>query len=73
MEWVDDGGSQPAAWSYVPVQSYSCFLHVLYKTLAALHLERTHIKSLLIKKVGKYEILISYDPMKLPIFGQAML
>ena len=34
MEWADDIGSRPAAWSYVPVQSYSCSLRVFYKTLA---------------------------------------
>ena len=34
MEWADDGGSRPAAWSYVPVQSSSCSLRVFYRTLA---------------------------------------
>ena len=34
MEWADDGGNRSAAWSYVPVQSYSCSLRVFYKTLA---------------------------------------
>ena len=33
MEWVGDGGSRPAAWSYVPVQSSPCSLRVFYKTL----------------------------------------
>ena len=33
MEWADDGGSRPAAWSYVPVQSSSCSLIVFYRTL----------------------------------------
>ena len=33
MEWVDDIGSRPAAWCYVPVQSYSCSLIVFYRTL----------------------------------------
>ena len=33
MVWTGDIGSQPAAWSYVPVQSYSCFLCVFYRTL----------------------------------------
>ena len=33
MERADDIGSWPAAWSYVPVQSSSCSLRVLYKTL----------------------------------------
>ena len=28
MEWADDIGSWPAAWSYVPVQSSSCSLRV---------------------------------------------
>ena len=30
---ADDTGSRPAAWIYVPVQSYSCSLRVFYKTL----------------------------------------
>ena len=30
MEWADDIGSRPAAWSYVPVQSSSRSLRVLY-------------------------------------------
>ena len=47
MEWVDDGGSRPAAWSYVPVQSSSCSLRVLYRTLAV---GKTLIESLLKKK-----------------------
>ena len=34
MEWADDIGSGPAAWSYVPVQSSSCSLRVFYRTLA---------------------------------------
>ena len=33
MEWADDMGGQPAALSYVPVQSYSCSLRVFYITL----------------------------------------
>ena len=33
MEWADDIGSRPAAWSYVPVQSSSCFLRVFYRTI----------------------------------------
>ena len=33
MEWADDIGSRPAAWSYVPVQSSSCSLRVFYRTL----------------------------------------
>ena len=32
MEWADDIGSRPAAWSYVPVQSYSWSLRVFYRT-----------------------------------------
>ena len=28
MEWADVGGNRPAVWSYVPVQSSSCSLHV---------------------------------------------
>ena len=28
-----DIGNRPAAWSYVPVQSYSCSLRVFYMTL----------------------------------------
>ena len=32
MEWADDIGSGPAAWSYVPVQSSSCSLRVFYRT-----------------------------------------
>ena len=33
--WIvcDDIGSLPAAWKYVPVQSYSCSLRVFYRTL----------------------------------------
>ena len=46
MEWVDDGGSRPAAWSYVPVQFYSCFLLVFYRTFVVL--ERTLIKPIYI-------------------------
>ena len=34
MEWADEIGSGPAAWSYVPVQSSSCSLRVFYRTLA---------------------------------------
>ena len=34
MEWADDIGSRPAAWSHAPVRSSSCFLRVFYKTLA---------------------------------------
>ena len=34
MEWADDIGSRPAAWSYVPVQFSSCSLRVFYRTLA---------------------------------------
>ena len=34
MEWADDGGNRPAAWSYVLIQSYSCSLRVFYRTLA---------------------------------------
>ena len=45
MEWADDAGNRPAAWSYVPIQSYSCSLRVFYKTL---QLERTLIISLII-------------------------
>ena len=33
MEWADDGGNRPAAWSYVPVQFSSCSLRVFYRTL----------------------------------------
>ena len=33
MELADDGGNWPAAWCYVPVQSYSCSLRVFYRTL----------------------------------------
>ena len=33
MEWADDIGSRPAAWSCVPVQSSSCSLRVFYGTL----------------------------------------
>ena len=33
MEWADDIGSGPAAWSYVPVPSFSCSLLVFYRTL----------------------------------------
>ena len=33
MEWADDIGSRPAAWTYVPVQSYSCSLCVFYRNL----------------------------------------
>ena len=33
MEWADDIGSRPAAWSYVPFQSYSGSLRVFYRTL----------------------------------------
>ena len=33
MEWVDDGGSRPAAWSFIPVQSSSCSLRVFYRKL----------------------------------------
>ena len=33
MEWADDIGSRPAAWTYVPVQSYSCSLRAFYRTL----------------------------------------
>ena len=33
MEWADDIGSGPAAWSYVPVRSSSCSLPVFYRTL----------------------------------------
>ena len=32
MEWTNDGGTQPVAWGYVPVHSFS--LCVFYKTLA---------------------------------------
>ena len=42
MEWADGIGSGPAAWSYVPVQSSSCSLHVFYRTLAVF--VRSHIK-----------------------------
>ena len=34
MEWADDIGSRPAAWSCVPVQSSSCSLLVFHRTLA---------------------------------------
>ena len=33
MEWADDIGSGPAAWSYVPVQSSPCSFRVFYRTL----------------------------------------
>ena len=33
MEWANDIGSEPAEWSYVPVQYYSCSLRVFYMTL----------------------------------------
>ena len=33
MEWADDIGSGPAAYGYVPVQSYSSSLRVFYRTL----------------------------------------
>ena len=33
MEWADDIGNRPAAWSYVPVQSSSCSLRVFHRTL----------------------------------------
>ena len=33
MEWADDIGSRPAAWSYVPVQCSSFSLRVFYMIL----------------------------------------
>ena len=31
MEWADDIGSRTGAWSYVPIESYSCSLRGFYK------------------------------------------
>ena len=33
MEWANAFFSRPVAWSYVPVQYYSCSLRVFYRTL----------------------------------------